>query len=149
MTGAAFGMPAPAITRIYLPKKPATATRPAAQQPRSELMALAMRSSAANGFGDAATAVPELAASRARAWRERIERRLAALRANFRAEAQRRALARLSPATLRDLGLDRSEVGSLTAELNGTAEATRRWTERAQAGSAAGRLRIISVDSFL
>ena len=42
-----------------------------------------------------------------------------------------RTLEGLDPATLRDLGLDRSELGSIQAELAGNAPATRRRVRRA------------------
>ena len=58
-------------------------------------------------------------------------------------------LAQLDRTTLRDLGLERSELQSLATDLNGTAAATRRWTDGAHADLGGGRLRINSVDCFL
>jgi uncharacterized protein YjiS (DUF1127 family) len=44
------------------------------------------------------------------------------------ARAVRAAFGELDAHTLRDLGLDRSEIGSLAAEVTGEAERTRRLT---------------------
>lgn len=47
-----------------------------------------------------------------------------------RAAATRRELARLDDTMLRDLGLRRSEIGSISAELAGLAETTRLRAQR-------------------
>jgi uncharacterized protein YjiS (DUF1127 family) len=48
--------------------------------------------------------------------------------------AMHRALRELDPRTLRDLGIDRSEISSVCAEMAGDAEATRILTLRSQSG---------------
>jgi uncharacterized protein YjiS (DUF1127 family) len=55
-----------------------------------------------------------------------FDRLLAPWRRALRIRAQRAALERLDAATLRDLGLHRSEIGSLQAEMEGDHFATRR-----------------------
>ena len=124
---------------------------------RSGMTALALRASAANGFGDGVVAAPALAAAAPAAaapglW-QRLRQRLDAwLERRRQAAAQRRELrlfAQLDATTLRDLGIEPGELPSLAAELHGTAAATRRWTERALAERNSARLRINSVDSYL
>ena len=65
----------------------------------------------------------------ARPWFETLARqwsvRLAAARRRRRVAATRRALELLDDATLRDIGLTRTEIGSAAAELHGGAVATR------------------------
>ena len=124
------------------------ASRHAPLRPR--VIAQALRSSAANGFGDAVVDLPaERPASpwqRLRtglgAWWERRQR-------EARMQRDLRLLAQLDTTTLRDLGLERSEIQSLATELHGTAAATRRWTDGAHADHGGARLRINSVDCFL
>ena len=70
-----------------------------------------------------------VAACRNAAARLRQARERAARRADARETYQR--LRELDPRTLRDLGLDRSEVYSLALETHGEAELTRRLRNRA------------------
>ena len=125
------------------------------RETRSGMTALALRATAANGFGDGAVVTPAVTPAVAPVaqgrWQQLRARLAAGLERRRRAAAERRELrlfAQLDATTLRDLGIEPGELPSLAAELHGTAAATRRWTERAHAEGAA-RMRINSVDSYL
>jgi len=60
------------------------------------------------------------------AWFAPLRRFAHAVRCHFAAERARRELERLDDATLRDIGLQRSEITSLVAEAYGAAETSRR-----------------------
>ena len=127
-----------------LAASPATGTRPLVH---AEIEAWAMRAAAANGFGGdpaflpkpterpaaaAAAAFIDLsdplasAVVRARRYARRAIALLRLARRRSRHREQLRQLQQLDPATLRDLGLSSSEIGSLLAEATGRAAATRR-----------------------
>jgi uncharacterized protein YjiS (DUF1127 family) len=126
-----------------------TASQAAVTRPlvHAEIEAWAMRAAAANGFGGdpaslreptyrPAAAAPAAfidlsdplasAVVRARRYARRAVALLRLVRRRSRYRAQARRLQQLDPATLRDLGLSRSEIGSLLAEATGRAPATRR-----------------------
>lgn len=108
----------------------------------------AARSSAANGFGDAAVgtvqrierewmhgsfasgaainaSLIEIAAAIAASTRAAVRRLLAAWRRWRDQQATLNALRALDARTLRDLGIDPSEVGSVAVELSGISDPTR------------------------
>lgn len=104
-------------------------------------------------------ALPPLAA-RALAslgWPDWSWRRLARrLRAVGRLVARRRRAVRrfedlqhLDERTLRDLGVTRSEIGSIVSELGGQAAATRRRADLEVGSSASSRFRVRAIDSYL
>jgi uncharacterized protein YjiS (DUF1127 family) len=66
-----------------------------------------------------------------------------------RRRATLRTLAELDATTLRDIGVDPSEVGSVAAELGGHVAASRRRTELDHFLSASSRLRVSRVDACL
>ena len=120
-----------------------------ARAARSGVTALALRASAANGFGDGV--VVPVTTPAAGSWQQLRARLAAWLERRRLAATQRRdlrLLAQLDATTLRDLGIEPGELPSLAAELHGTAAATRRWTERAHAEPGSARLRINSVDCY-
>jgi uncharacterized protein YjiS (DUF1127 family) len=84
---------------------------------------------------------------------QRLTRRLRALgRLAVRRNRSRHRLdelRNLDAAALRDLGLSASEVGSVVAELDGRAAATRRRTDLDVWLSASPRFRVRAVDSSL
>lgn len=106
----------------------------------AELEDWAMRAAARNGFGGEWASAPDgvrlhQAARRSAqagwgALLARTTRRTRAVlrlaRRRFRQAAQLRQLQALDAAALRDLGLDRSEIGSVHAELHGRAAHSRR-----------------------
>ncbi len=106
----------------------------------AELEDWAMRAAARNGFGDAWVARADSVQLRQAARRSAqagfsallarvIRRSRAAMRLarrSLRRAAQMRQLQSLDASALRDLGLDRSEIGSVHAELHGRAALTRR-----------------------
>jgi uncharacterized protein YjiS (DUF1127 family) len=103
---------------------------------RSELDAIALRAAGASGFGDAPVAAgmtaapgPARPAATAPALMARLRAALARLHAQWRqsqrARATRAALQSLDARALRDLGIDRSEIDSVAAELRGATEITR------------------------
>jgi len=131
------------------------ARRAAATDQRDALQACVLRSATANGFADAALVPPAEMADRGAASDTPAAGRvagsptgatalLAPMRALLRrlgAGWQRRhlakctfiALRRLDERALRDLGIDRSELQSVAAEVAGDADSTRarpRWTFR-------------------
>lgn len=132
----------PALLRLLAPS-------PAAESPlrlHSEVDAWALRAAASNGFGGElppASVRPPLAAARpaafidlsdplasavvrARRWARRAAAVLRLLRRRARSRESLGQLQCLDDATLRDLGLARSELASLMAESTGRAAATRR-----------------------
>lgn len=132
----------PALLRLLAPS-------PAAESPprlHSEVDAWAMRAAASNGFGGEplpASVRPPFAAVqpaafidlsdplasavvRARRWARRAAAVLRLLRRRARSRESLGQLQSLDEATLRDLGLARSELSSLIAESSGRAAATRR-----------------------
>jgi hypothetical protein len=104
-----------------------------ANRERSEMDASAMRAAAANGFGDAGVTEPVPASKPAPAptsvW-SRLRQSGAALvqkwLADLHSRAAMSALERLDAATLRDLGMHRSEFGSYAVESRGVVPVTRR-----------------------
>jgi uncharacterized protein YjiS (DUF1127 family) len=84
---------------------------------------------------------------------QRVARRLRAIaRLMWRRRRAARNFAdlgRLDERTLRDLGLTRSELGSVTAELGGLAAATRRHADLEVWQSASSSFRIRAVDTSL
>lgn len=127
-----------------LAASPAAGTRPLVH---AEIEAWAMRAAAANGFGGAPAFLPKptgrpaaaaaaafidlsdplaSAVVRARRYARRAVALLRLARRRSRHREQLRRLQQLDPATLRDLGLSSSEIGSLLAEATGRAPATRR-----------------------
>lgn len=126
------------------------AASPAAGTPplvHAEIEAWAMRAAAANGFGgnlvsaakpaEQAPAAPPSrfidlsdplasAVVRARRFARRAAALLRVLHRHARHRAARRQLQQLDAATLRDLGLARSEIGSVHAEATGLVAASRR-----------------------
>jgi uncharacterized protein YjiS (DUF1127 family) len=120
--------------------------------PAEEIDAYARRTLAANGFGDAAigcieqhqrlsshaphqtaradrsAALARALVAASRALGALVSRKYAVWRRQRLARVTYLALQRLDARTLRDLGLDRSELASITAELTSSAELTRART---------------------
>lgn len=127
-----------------LPARTAAPVRTAEVESRprvhAEVEGWAMRAALRNGFGGAWPAPAESAHLKAAARRSAqtgasallmraVRRARAALRLvqrRWRQAAQSRQLQSLDAAALRDLGLDRSEISSAVAELQGRAAITRR-----------------------
>jgi uncharacterized protein YjiS (DUF1127 family) len=149
----------PHSTAQFVPE--ASACMPAIPTPRTcaEIASWARHAAAANGFGDAGavsadfsqTPVAAPAPERENVW-SRLRRFGAELLRGWLADGRRRAgsaaLARLDAATLRDLGIDRSEIGSVTAESRGSSQVTRRRIVNHEVLDTR-RLRINRVDTFL
>jgi uncharacterized protein YjiS (DUF1127 family) len=147
----------PKSTTQFIPETPAARPPVLLESARTEVDAWARHAAAANGFGDGAEAatttwpLPERSTkdSLQRLWSYAVAlyRRWEAYRL-WRAEGA--ALARLDAATLRDLGIYRSEIGSVAAKVMGTSELTRMRVVRRNSEVHEGtRLRINRVDAFL
>jgi uncharacterized protein YjiS (DUF1127 family) len=107
----------------------------------AELDAWALRAAARNGFGSEWVALPDSLQQQQAArrsaqvgWGDLLARTNRRARAvlrlvgrRLRQAAQLRQLQSLDAPALRDLGLDRSEIGSVHAELHGRAAPTRRF----------------------
>jgi uncharacterized protein YjiS (DUF1127 family) len=116
------------LTTRFVPGASGTTSRA-----RSEMDASALRAAAANGFGDAGVTAPMPASKPTRApasaW-SRLRRFGTGLigkwLTGWQARAEVAALDRLDAATLRDLGIHRSELGSYAMESRGVVPITRR-----------------------
>jgi uncharacterized protein YjiS (DUF1127 family) len=134
----------PAALLQPLAASPAADSRPLVH---AEIEAWALRAAAANGFGGDLASVPKQPARpsaavpvafidlsdplasavvRARRYARRAAALLRLLRRHSRHRAELRQLQQLDAATLRDLGLTHSEIGSVHAEATGRIAATRR-----------------------
>jgi uncharacterized protein YjiS (DUF1127 family) len=107
------------------------------------------RAGAAAGAIRGGRTVPGRSTTRKRAglvWRARALVRLA--RRALRARREYAELRQLDAATLRDLGLAPSEIGSVAAELRGRTEPSRRRTEF-ESRLTSSRFRVREIDSAL
>jgi len=149
----------PRSTAQFIPETSAAMPAIPTARTRAEITSWARHAAAANGFGDAGavgaefspTPVAAPVPTRESVW-SRLRRFGAGLLRGWLAYGRRRAeyaaLARLDAATLRDLGIDRSEIGSLTAESRGASQVTRRRIVNHEVLDTR-RLRINRVDTFL
>jgi uncharacterized protein YjiS (DUF1127 family) len=149
----------PKSTPHFIPEGAAPAPVVPTARTRAQIDAWAKQADASNGFGDAGVVVtptvsePAPTPPQRGAWQrvrgavaEFIERWIA----YRRMRAEHAALARLDAATLRDLGIGHSEIGSCVAEFNGSSQVTRRRIfPRNREIFESSRLRIKNVDPFL
>jgi uncharacterized protein YjiS (DUF1127 family) len=125
---------------------------------RAQIDAWAKHADASNGFGDAAvvvipTVIEPTPTPRLSVWQS-VRRSVAAFIERWiayrRMRAEHAALARLDAATLRDLGISHSEIGSCIAEFNGSSQVTRRRIfPRNREIFEGSRLRIRNIDPYL
>jgi uncharacterized protein YjiS (DUF1127 family) len=146
-------------TSRFIPDAAARTPAVPTARTRAQIEAWAKNAAASNGFGDAgevllpAEQAPATIPARATIWQRVLgfcARFIAAWVDYRRRRAEHDLLARLDEATLRDLGIDRCEIGSFVAESDGSSSLTRR---RVVPGNLqvfeTSRLRIKSIDRFL
>ena len=149
----------PKSTPHFIPEGTASTHAVPTARTRAQIDAWAKHAEASNGFGDAgvvaaeSTFEPTPTAPQPGAWR-RFRRSVAEFIGRWveyrRMRAEHAALARLDAATLRDLGIGRSEIGSYVAEFNGSSQVTRRRIlPRNREIFEGSRLRIRNIDPFL
>lgn len=149
----------PKGTSRFIPDATAHVPSTPTARTRAQIEAWAKHAAAANGFGDAGEIVVATAPvsapvpPRKSAWQRLGDFAAAFFRSwlEYRLRrAEQEVLARLDPATLRDLGIDRSEIGSISAESNGTSSPSRRRVAPSNREVfETSRLRIKSIDRFL
>jgi uncharacterized protein YjiS (DUF1127 family) len=149
----------PKSTPHFIPEGAASTKAVPTARTRAQIDAWAKHAEASNGFGDAGVvaaeatseSTPPAAQSGAR---QRLRRSVVGFIERWveyrRMRAENAALAHLDAATLRDLGIDRCEIGSCVAEFNGSSQVTRRRIfPRNREIFEGSRLRIKNIDPFL
>jgi uncharacterized protein YjiS (DUF1127 family) len=143
----------------FMPDATANARSTPTARTRAQIEAWAKHAAAANGFGDAGNvmpttesvpaAVPARESTLQRLWN--LATRFFAAWADYRRRrAEHEILARLDATMLRDLGIDRSEIGSVLTESNGSSPPTRRRVVASHREVfESPRLRIKNIDRFL
>ncbi|HTT09637.1 MAG TPA: DUF1127 domain-containing protein [Burkholderiaceae bacterium] len=125
----------PKGTTRFIPDASASAPPAPTARTRAQIEAWAKRATAANGFGEAGKVVlpadpgPVRIPARESTWQRfgRVVARFITAWVDYRRRrAEQDLLARLDAATLRDLGIDRCEIGSYVAESDGSSSITRR-----------------------
>jgi uncharacterized protein YjiS (DUF1127 family) len=143
----------------FMPDATANGPSTPTARTRAQIEAWAKHAAAANGFGDAGNVVPTTESVPApvpafeSAW-QRLRSfavRFFAVWADYRRRrAEHEILARLDASMLRDLGIDRCEIGSILAESNGSSPPTRRRVVPSHREVfESSRLRIKNIDRFL
>ncbi|HUL64865.1 MAG TPA: DUF1127 domain-containing protein [Burkholderiaceae bacterium] len=149
----------PKSTPHFIPEGTARTPAVPTARTRAQIDAWAKHADASNGFGDSGVVVtptvfePVAAPAQQSTWQS-VRRSVAGFIERWiayrRMRAQHAALARLDAATLRDLGISHSEIGSCVAEFNGSSQVTRRRIfPRNREIFESSRLRIKNVDPFL